>query len=42
MAVRFAIFDTPSGHTSWEAMKPPLGGTFREEGTSFATRHLFF
>jgi len=42
MAVRFVIFDTPSGHTSWEAMKPPPGGTFWEEGTYFAARHLFF
>jgi hypothetical protein len=42
MAIHPAIFDNPTGHTSWEVMSRSSGGTPRVAGTHFAVRHLFF
>jgi hypothetical protein len=42
LAIYPAIFDGPTGHTSWEVMRRLSGGMSRGTGTYFAERHLFF
>jgi len=42
MAIHPAIFDNPTGYTSWEVMSRSSGETTRGAGTRFATRYLLF
>jgi hypothetical protein len=42
LAIHHAIFDSPTGHTSWEVMRWPFRRNAWGAGTHFAMRHLFF